>query len=492
MVWGLDGNLRRPPPAILYNANPNYGPYYHQEIFKIVGHGGANPCVGTFTPKGTSVQLDVTLIGQNSGGAMATHALMVGVSPSAPTVPIFKEDPVLGSPPLPAAGITGFQVKWLASFGWETITAVARQIVVITGLTPGTTYTWQIAQIVQAAAVTINVGTSPVTPDISPDDKTVWVPNSGANTVVPVSLGARPNWIMNGGQKDVLGNPMSWYPIAGTPIALPAGSTPFQCLVSPNGAYVAVANNLAKTVTIINAATKAVVVTSAALAASPGIKSLFWSSDSTVVWVALPNGTIVPITAATGAVGAAVTVAAGKNLFGVSKGTVGWAVDLTGTAYPLSGLTGGAVTVGAGITLPYSANCIAISPNDGSLWTGNAANKMLTRTTTAGVQSSTALTNALSSITGMALSADGQALWLSDYTGNAFVGFSVQDSRQVYYSSGGALNGTYGVAVSATCEDLVATSYSGGTLRVWPGSFSAIGTNAFPPGQGVTVLAEGV
>lgn len=492
-------------PVVLYDANPSWVHYSNQEVVRVVGSGGAHPCQGTFTPTTANPLLTIEMLARVLGGALCGTTLVIGVrADNNPAIPIAKPDPVQGIATA-APGVSEFQHIDLPAFAWEQIAAFfsytivfgkSRQqtggVGVTSALNPGTTYIWQIVQTIYSAATTVGTnGVNPVTPGISPDYKTVWVPNSGSATVTPVSLGARPLWVLNGGMKDVFGNPMSWFPVAGSTIAV--GTGPFQCRVSPNGTYVAVGNNTAKTITIINAATKAVVATSAALAVGPGIKSLAWSSDSTVVWVALQNGTIVPITASSGAVGGAVTVAAGHVLQATSVGgTTGWILDLTtAQVFPLSGMTGSALTVGAAIPLASVGSNLTMSPADGSLWVYRLANNSLVRITTGGVQSTTVLTSAIASCTGMAIHPDGSAIWLADYD-TAVIGFDCAGLQQSYYTMGGAVAGAYGVVLS-DIDDIIVTLYNGNGLRVWPSSYiDCNGSVGFPANMGVSVIGRGV
>lgn len=483
--------------SVLYDANPQHGPFSQQEVYRIIGQGGANPCAGTFTPGQANPKLDLELMAGVYGGALVSTQLLIGVrAGNDPSVPLWAIDPTTGLVTA-APGVTQFQKVFLPSLEWEQVVASFSTSVVFgktrstTGLVPGTRYIWQLVQIVQSAAASYNVGASPITPGMSPDDSTVWVPNSGAGTVQPVSLGARPTWATNGGKKDVAGNPMAWASVVGA--AITVGTAPYQCAVSPNGAYVAVANHTSMTITIINAVTKAVVATSASLGSLLGIKCLAWSSDSTVVWVSLPTGTIVPVTAATGAVGTAVTVSAGKNLWIVSAGgTTGWVLDLgtPGKVYPLSGLTGGAVTVGAPITLANPANNLCMAA-DGVLWVYTPANNSIVKVTTAGVQSTSSLINALASCTGMAITPNGLAIWITDFTGGRLVGFGTTELVQVYYTAAPEVAGCYGVCLSSI-DDIVITRYTAGMIRIWPNAYITCGTNSFPPNQGVSVVAEGV
>lgn len=498
MVWTKTGNLRSNDLAVLYDDNPSFGPFSQQEVYRIVGQGGAKPCAGTFTAGITNPKLDLEMLAGVYGGALISTQLLIGVrAGNDPSVPLWATDPTTGLVTA-APGVTQFQKVFLPSFDWEKVAASFSVPVVFgktrgtTGLVPGTRYIWQLVQIVQAGAASYNVGANPITPGISPDDSTVWVPNSGAGTVSPVSLGARPTWATNGGKKDILGGPMAWASVVGAAIAV--GTAPYQCLVSPNGAYVAVANHTSMTVTIINAVTKAVVATSASLGSLLSIKCLAWSSDSTVVWVALPTGNIVPITAATGAVGTAVTVAAGKNLWIASapNGTAAWVLDLgtPGKVYPLSGMTGVAVTVGAPITLANPANNLCVA-NDGTLWVYCPAINSILKVTTAGVQSTSALISALSSCTGMAITPNGLAIWITDFTGGRLLGFGTAELVQVYTTTDPAVAGCYGVCLS-NIDDIFITRYSAGMVRVWPNAYITCGTNSFPANQGVSVLAQGV
>lgn len=490
---------------VLYDANPAWAHYTNQEVLRVVGDGGAHPCQGTFIPLIANPALTIEMLGRVLGGALCGNTLVIGVrAGNDPTIPIAKPDPY-GGTAIAAPGVTEFQHIDLPAFSWEQISAFfsftvvfgkSRQqtggVGVTAALVPGRTYIWQIVQTIYSAATTIESnGLNPVTPGISPDYKTVWVPNSGSNTVAPVSLGARPAWVLNGGMKDIFGNPMSWYPVTGSTIAVGAG--PYQCRVSPNGVYVAVGNSTAKTVTIINAATKTVIATSAVLAAGPGIKNLAWSSDSTVVWVSQANGTIVPITAATGAVGAAVTVAAGHNMYMTSVGgTTGWVLDLgAAQVFPLSGMTGGAVTVGAPIALPTIGNNLTMSPADGSLWVYRPGNNSLVRITTAGIQSTTVLNTAVVSCTGLSVHPDGSAIWLVDFNA-AVLGFDCLGLQQSYYTTGGAVTGAYGVVLS-DIDDIIVTLYGAAGLRIWPSSYVDVnGSAGFPANQGVSVNARGV
>lgn len=493
-------------PVLLYDASPGVVAYSNQEVVRIVGQGGAHPCQGTFTPTNANPMLIIEMFARVFGGALVDTTLVIGVrAGNDPTTPIAKPDPVLGTA-IAATGVTGFQKIGLPAFGWEQTAASFHATVVFgqsrtasggisTALTPGTTYIWQLVQTVQSAATTVTVGANPTLAGLSPDSTMVWVVNSGANTVTPVSLGARPLWMANGGMKDVLGNPMSWYPVAGTAIALPAGSGSWEAKVSPNNAYVAVSNRTTGTVSIINVATKAVIGTTAVLAALPVAKSLAWNSGSTVVWVALTNGTIVPITAATLAVGGAVTVAAAHAIALISAGgTTGWVVDLTTPqVFPLTGMTGGAVTVGGAIALANTpSNALAMILSTSILWVYTAANNSLIRITPAGVQTTTALVTALASCTSIAVTPDGGAVWVTDNTNSAILGFDVAGLQQSYYTFGGPVAGAYGVLLT-NIDDIIVTLYSANGLRVWPSSYIDIDyANGFPPNQGVSVIAQGV
>src|SRR5688572_12141853 len=84
--------------VVLYDASPAVSAFSNQEVVKVIGSAGANPCRGTFIPTTANPRFQIELRGSVYGGAMVNTMLVVGVrAGNDPTLPIAKPDPTAGT-----------------------------------------------------------------------------------------------------------------------------------------------------------------------------------------------------------------------------------------------------------------------------------------------------------------------------------------------------------------------------------------------------------
>jgi hypothetical protein len=242
---------------------------------------------GTFVARAASAVVYTDIRAAVLGGANAIFVLIVGTNGGLPNTPLYHASFQGSLTAASGATITGVAEM---SLDMESINAEHYPLF-LSGLTAGTTYTWQLVLGMAGGAQDVaTVGVNPYYSALAPDSPQVtntalelWVANNGDSSVEHVICGFRPNWR--------LGLTPMWAS-AGPP--LPAGSGPWGIAVSPNGQYVAVCNQASKTVTAINAITHQVIGTSAALANSVWFPT--FTQDSTVCWVGCSDGKVYPLT----------------------------------------------------------------------------------------------------------------------------------------------------------------------------------------------------
>lgn len=235
---------------------------------------------GTFVPTSQDYLLKLNLRGNNLGGAYAAFTFLAGQNGGAATTPLAIANMQSGA--VAAGGVTDFRSVLAGQIMWEQV-GNSHYEWRLTGLTPGATYTWQVMAGEAGGAQRVgDVGSNPYGADLSPDNRTLWVANNGDNSVIPITVGMRPNW------QNAFGNAPP-FSASGRPI--PGFTSPYGVAVSPDGTKVAVCNSTARTITIINAATKQIVGTSAALSGTGSVFYCGWTQDSSTLWAG-SNGSL--------------------------------------------------------------------------------------------------------------------------------------------------------------------------------------------------------
>jgi YVTN family beta-propeller protein len=254
------------------------------------------------------------------------------------------------------------------------------------------------------AGTPITVGTAPFGIAITPDGATVYVGNAGSNSVTPISsitntpgtpipVGTTPEafaitpdgktlYVANGNSGTV--TPISTATnTAGTPITV--GSQPVGLAITPNGKFLYVANYGSSTITRITVATSMPTKT---IAVGSGPRELAVTPDGSTLYVANSGAnTVTPIPTATNQPGAAIAV--GTTPFGIAITPDGATVYVSNsgsnTVTPIATAT---KTAGPAITVGASPFDLAVTPDGSTVevtgFANNAIVPIATATNTAG------------------------------------------------------------------------------------------------------------
>jgi DNA-binding beta-propeller fold protein YncE len=264
---------------------------YHQGVMVMAAS-------GTFVANAPNVVLSGDILCANEGAGAALWFLMAGNNGGNPNNWMLAGDSQAFNvtQPSPVTGVTDWFVTTFGSTGHEgnLFSALSGKLR-MTGLTVGTTYTWQLCTAIaqgyaQAESV---VSSNPKFMALMPDSGTLWVANNGDATVQPINAAKTPLYSLQ--QK----SPMIMSP--GAPIKV--GNAPLGIACDPTGKYVAVCNQTDKTVSIINAQTRQLIGTSAVITGTnvTNINCCAFTQDGAVVWVTDNGGGITPLTVNAGA-----------------------------------------------------------------------------------------------------------------------------------------------------------------------------------------------
>lgn len=337
---------------------------------------------GTFVASSTVMDVEVSIAATVLGYALANWYLYVGIITPAGNQLVPQTSSSVGNPTqAPTAGVTDFRPFSVGAHGYEgrsTLTWKTR----MTGLTLGATYTYQLMEGAVDSAKITTVGTSPQSIAITQDGSKAYVVNNGSNNVTPVVISARPFW-------ETLALPSVMRSM--TPIPVGTGPVIAAAQENTNGVLVAVTNNTAKTVSIIDSSLN-IVVGTYTLPNASGPYGCAWNPAGTVLYVACADGTVqtltVPASGVAATWGAGTTISAGHSLVGIAVAADNsklWVADNTAnTVVPVT-ISGMAVGAGVAVGGAASSPWLIKRSGDGTFWVCCFNTGILQQFTNAGV-----------------------------------------------------------------------------------------------------------
>lgn len=427
------------PQVTLFQSPSNFAwSTYHQSKIKVLGDNTATPVSGTFHARSSTVEVDVEIAATNLGGAWASLWLAVGVTANAVTTPLFT--PLTFPLPVAAAGVSQFQYLPAGILDIDYVGGPMRRKVVVSGLTPGTTYTWQLTAVIAASSSVNTLANSPASGYLARSADGNWVAVSllGSNQVQIIHAGARPAWRLgapnaNSANPNMLGG--SWLSVVQT--AITVGTAPAALAFSPDSTKLAVANFTPGTITFINVLTNAIIGTSAIVhGAGTNAYGVAWLKDSSAVLVSQSDGSLNLVTAvASPVITNVATGGTGFIVHGLRRRDVNSTDNFWVASIPnvLQGhITSGAWTQDFSTALTSATNFPAgnmVVDGSGNLWigvTGGTYDKKAVKLAPGTTTVATSFTpKAGQAVSGLATTADGEELWV--FAGDGTVG-AVQTS----------------------------------------------------------------
>lgn len=239
---------------------------------------------GSFQPLSTTVDLTVEIALSNTGFVNCNPIVWYG-QPVVPGTLLFDKN---------NSGLLGSTFKSLGTIGIDRSGSVQATFR-LTGLDKSKRVTYQVQPLLIGGNQFLPVGTTPIAVTVTPDGKKLFVANFGSGDVTAYITGGWPNWSVLGGTGQDS--------VSSASIVTAAG--PLD--IASNDVKVVVANYTANSVSIIDRTSNAVLFTTAL---PGGFKpwSVAIQPDGVTAWLGGELGTVIPVTIATGVVGAQLPV----------------------------------------------------------------------------------------------------------------------------------------------------------------------------------------
>lgn len=311
---------------------------------------------GVFVAQSASVDIEVQLGVLNLGNAPVAFDFLYGnVTPEAP-----RSLRTTGLTSPPAAGVT---LKHVGRC-FANSPAIINRVLHLAGLTPGTRYTWALQAGVVSGAETIlpptgfhDAGRIIAQPDTVTGVPKVYVSYYNDNKVCSYWMGGRQYY-----------NLLDRKALHQLNAQIAVGVQPWALALTPDSTKLAVGNLTGNTLSIIDTASDAVTLTTAALAGIPN--DIAPDTGNTVVWVACSDGHLRSINVTTGATVSDYTISANPLSRLVNDGTFAYCVcQLDVKIYKVK-LSDGTTT---SVTLAKSPRELSLIPGNTQLWVGTAA-----------------------------------------------------------------------------------------------------------------------